>query len=37
VLPLFHVTGMQNGMNTPIQCGCTVVMLPRWDRVARRS
>ena len=32
VLPYFHVTGMQNSMNTPIYCGSTVVMLPRWDR-----
>jgi fatty-acyl-CoA synthase len=32
VLPLFHVTGMQYGMNVPIYTGATVVMLPRWDR-----
>jgi fatty-acyl-CoA synthase len=32
VLPLFHVTGMQYGMNTPIYSGGTVIMLPRWDR-----
>ena len=32
VLPWFHVTGMQNSMNTPIYMGGTVVMLPRWDR-----
>ncbi|WP_340528475.1 AMP-binding protein, partial [Cupriavidus necator] len=32
VLPLFHVTGMQYGMNGPIYSGATVVMLPRWDR-----
>lgn len=32
VLPLFHVTGMQYGMNTPIYAGGTIVMLPRWDR-----
>jgi fatty-acyl-CoA synthase len=32
VLPWFHVTGMQNGMNTPIYMGSTVVLLPRWDR-----
>ncbi len=32
VLPLFHVTGMQYGMNSPIYNGATVVMLPRWDR-----
>lgn len=34
VLPAFHVTGMQNAMNTPIYMGSTVVMLPRWDREA---
>ncbi|MGT2430748.1 long-chain fatty acid--CoA ligase [Cupriavidus basilensis] len=34
VLPLFHVSGMQHGMNTPIHCGATIVMLPRWDREA---
>ncbi|WP_081488634.1 long-chain fatty acid--CoA ligase [Cupriavidus basilensis] len=32
VLPLFHVSGMQHGMNVPIYSGATVVMLPRWDR-----
>ncbi|HEX5657188.1 MAG TPA: long-chain fatty acid--CoA ligase [Polyangiales bacterium] len=32
VLPLFHVTGMQNGMNGPIYAGATMVVLPRWDR-----
>ncbi len=31
VLPLFHVTGMQSGMNGPLFTGCTVVVLPRWD------
>lgn len=31
-LPLFHVTGMQGSMNGPIYSGCTVVLLPRWDR-----
>ena len=30
--PLFHVTGMQGGMNGPMYVGNTVVMLPRWDR-----
>ena len=34
VLPYFHVTGMQNAMNSPIYMGGTVVMLPRWDREA---
>ncbi|MDF1855242.1 long-chain-fatty-acid--CoA ligase [Pseudooceanicola sp.] len=32
VLPFFHVTGMQNGMNTPILTGATSVMMTRWDR-----
>lgn len=34
VAPLFHVLGMQNGMNVPIQLGATIVMLSRWDRAA---
>ncbi|MEO7735180.1 MAG: long-chain fatty acid--CoA ligase [Kofleriaceae bacterium] len=32
VLPYFHVTGMQNSMNSPIYSGGTIVLLPRWDR-----
>lgn len=32
VLPLFHVTGMQNCMNSPIYMGASMVILPRWDR-----
>jgi fatty-acyl-CoA synthase len=32
VLPFFHVTGMQNSMNSPIYTGATTVLLPRWDR-----
>jgi len=31
-LPMFHVTGMQSGMNSPIYMGATVVMMTRWDR-----
>ena len=31
-LPLFHVTGMQSGMNSPLYTGSTVVLLARWDR-----
>ena len=31
-LPFFHVTGMQSSMNSPIYCGATIVILPRWDR-----
>jgi fatty-acyl-CoA synthase len=34
VAPLFHVTGMQGGMNGPLYVGNTVVVLPRWDRSA---
>ncbi|TDV11562.1 long-chain fatty acid--CoA ligase [Paraburkholderia caballeronis] len=34
VLPLFHVTGMQGGMNGPLFSGSTIVLLPRWDRDA---
>jgi fatty-acyl-CoA synthase len=34
VAPFFHVTGMQGGMNSPLYNGNTVVLLPRWDRVA---
>jgi fatty-acyl-CoA synthase len=34
VAPFFHVTGMQGSMNSPIYNGNTVVLLPRWDRVA---
>jgi fatty-acyl-CoA synthase len=32
VLPLFHVTGMQNAMNSPVYSGATLVILPRWNR-----
>jgi fatty-acyl-CoA synthase len=32
VLPMFHVTGMQGGMNAPIQAGATAVVMSRWDR-----
>ncbi|MEY1662349.1 long-chain-fatty-acid--CoA ligase [Isoalcanivorax beigongshangi] len=31
VAPLFHLLGMQNGMNLPVFLGATVIMLPRWD------
>ena len=37
VLPLFHVTGMQYGMNCTLYAGATVVMLPRWDREVAAS
>jgi fatty-acyl-CoA synthase len=32
VAPMFHVTGMQGGMNGPLFVGNTMVLLPRWDR-----
>jgi fatty-acyl-CoA synthase len=32
VLPFFHVTGMQGGMNGPLFIGSTIVVLARWDR-----
>src|SRR3954465_10544039 len=31
-LPMFHVTGMQAGMNAPLNAGATLVVLARWDR-----
>jgi fatty-acyl-CoA synthase len=31
VAPLFHMLGMQNGMNMPLTLGATMVMMPRWD------
>jgi len=34
VLPMFHVTGMQGGMNGPMLTGATVVLMSRWDRDA---
>jgi fatty-acyl-CoA synthase len=34
VPPLFHLLGMQNGMNLPILMGATAVMMTRWDRDA---
>jgi fatty-acyl-CoA synthase len=32
VLPLFHVSGMQGSMNSPLFGGSTIVLLARWDR-----
>jgi fatty-acyl-CoA synthase len=32
VLPLFHVTSMQGGMNSPLFQGGTIVLMCRWDR-----
>ncbi len=34
VAPMFHLLGMQNGMNLPILTGGTLIMLPRWNRDA---
>jgi len=34
VLPLFHVTGMQNSMNAHVYGGSSLVLLPRWNRDA---
>jgi len=34
VAPLFHMLGMQGGLNVPITLGATVVMLPRWHAAA---
>src|SRR5690606_39853233 len=31
-LPMFHVTGLQNGVNTPVYRGNTIVVMTRWDR-----
>jgi fatty-acyl-CoA synthase len=31
-LPMFHVTGMQNGVNTPIFGGSSTVIMTRWDK-----
>jgi fatty-acyl-CoA synthase len=33
-LPLFHVTGMQGGMNAPLYRGACVVLMTRWNRDA---
>ncbi|MGH8783784.1 MAG: long-chain fatty acid--CoA ligase [Cupriavidus necator] len=32
VAPMFHLLGLQNGVNAPIYMGGTIVLLPRWDR-----
>ncbi|HET6829275.1 MAG TPA: long-chain-fatty-acid--CoA ligase [Ramlibacter sp.] len=31
VAPMFHMLGLQNGMNMPIFLGATAVVMPRWD------
>lgn len=34
VAPLFHMLGLQNGMNMPLVLGGTAVMMPRWNPAA---
>ncbi len=31
-LPMFHVTGLQNSVNTPIYLGATMIVMTRWDK-----
>ncbi len=32
VVPMFHITGMLFYLHVPAYLGCTVVLMPRWDR-----
>jgi fatty-acyl-CoA synthase len=32
VVPMFHITGMLYGALAPVFHGCTVLLMPRWDR-----
>jgi fatty-acyl-CoA synthase len=32
VVPMFHITGMMYGVLLPAYNGCTIVVMPRWDR-----
>jgi fatty-acyl-CoA synthase len=32
VVPMFHITGMVSVMHSNIYTGCTLVVMPRWDR-----
>jgi fatty-acyl-CoA synthase len=32
VVPMFHITGMVFYAHVPVYLGCTVVLMPRWDR-----
>ncbi len=32
VVPMFHITGMMYGLLGSVYLGCTVVLMPRWDR-----
>jgi len=34
VVPLFHLLGLQNNVNSAIFWGGTIVLMPRWDREA---
>ena len=34
VAPLFHLLGLQTNVNPAIYAGSTIVLMPRWDRVA---
>ena len=31
-LPMFHVTGMQNGLTSPIYGGASIAIMTRWDK-----
>jgi len=37
VAPLFHMLGLQNGMNLPLLLGATAVMMPRWHAATAAS
>jgi len=32
VVPMFHITGMVSVMHACIYTGCTIILMPRWDR-----
>ena len=32
VVPMFHITGIVSLMHANIYAGCTLIMMPRWDR-----
>jgi fatty-acyl-CoA synthase len=32
VVPMFHITGMVSLMHANVYGGCTLIMMPRWDR-----
>jgi fatty-acyl-CoA synthase len=33
VVPMFHITGLVMGLLAAIHAGCSLVLLPRWDRL----